>query len=500
VDSSAASAGTSDIAGSKTPSHTTSATHADTQADTRTDGGADVPSDRPRGRVLWGEPLARLLLIALALLATSIAIVAPTAIRVKGISLFDEPTHLDYAYELAHGHVPARGSFISPAIRDEIVCRGPANRKVALTQCGTPAPTNQKPASNNQNYNFAHPPLYYGITGVLTRAGTLVWRGAHFVTIARLLGIFWLFGGMLVAYLGLRKLRVDWLIAACGAELLAFTPAIFYLDSTVTNDAAAALCGGATIWLVGRIFVDKKLGLVVPFVLSVLMAATKILNALPILALGVLLFLVAVRERRRAAAYAKRMALLGVVSIAGTLAVYLAWTFIQHHRGDPNWVSPIKGISSRPIHGLPFSELFGTTFTGANLASYGYLPPQLTSNLMTIFLRLLGPLAVGCTVLVLALHRPLTHRWMVAAAAALGSLTYPLLVEIQVWVSSNEYFPNVVMRYGVSLVPLLIASIAIAADDKKMKRTMVAFTIAAALIALYTVYNPLNPFPTTPAT
>ena len=157
-------------------------------------------------------------------------------------------------------------------------------------------------------------------------------------------------------------------------------------------------------------------------------------------------------------------------------------------------------VSSRPIHGLPFSELFGTTFTGANLASYGYLPPQLTSDLMTIFLRLLGPLAVGCTVLVLALHRPLTNRWMVAAAGALGSLTYPLLVEIQVWVSSNEYFPNVVMRYGVSLVPLLIASIAIAADDKKMKRTMVAFTIAAALVALYTVYNPLNAFPTTPAT
>ena len=42
--------------------------------------------------------------------------------------------------------------------------------------------------------------------------------------------------------------------------------------------------------------------------------------------------------------------------------------------------------------------------------------------------------------------------------------------------------------------------IAIAADDKKMKRTMVAFTIAAALVALYTVYNPLNAFPTTPAT
>jgi hypothetical protein len=491
VDSTASSPGTSDVAASNTspePVHRAS--------DPQTRDGANAPqADGVRGRVVWGDPLPRLLLVALVLLATAMAIVAPTALRVKGISLFDEPTHLDYAYELAHGHVPAAGSYISPAIRDEIVCRGPASRKVQLTQCGTPAPHYTTRTGNNQNYNFSHPPLYYGITGVLTRAGSVVWRGAHFVSIARLLGIFWLFAGMFVSYLGLRKLNVNWLIAACGAELLAFTPAIFYLDSTVTNDAAAALCGGATIWLVGRIFVDRKLGLVVPFVLSALMAATKILNALPILALAVLLFVLAIRERRTSGANAKRMGLLGAVSVAGTLAVYLVWTFSQNHRGDPNWVNPIKGISGRPLHGSPFDELFSTTFSGANLLSYGYLPPQLTSDPMTIFLRLLGPLAAGCAVAVLALNRPLTARWMVAGAGALGALTFPLLVEIQVWISSNEYFPHVVLRYGVSLVPLLIASIAIAADDKKLKRTMVFFTLAAAFVALYTVYNPLNGFP-----
>ena len=200
----------------------------------------DQPRQPAGGRSLWGEPLRRLIAVALALFAVAVAITAPAALNSRGISPFDEATHIDYAYQVAHGHIPARGSVIAPVIRADMLCRGPASRDVKLTRCGERNPPAKSFVVGAQNYNFGHPPVYYAITGVLARAAGLPFSGDHFIAFARLAGILWLFAGMLVLYLALRKFRVRWELAACGALLLALTPAVFYLDATVTNDAAAA--------------------------------------------------------------------------------------------------------------------------------------------------------------------------------------------------------------------------------------------------------------------
>ena len=66
------------------------------------------------GRLLFGEPLRRLLLLTLGFLAIAATLCLISAQRGTQISLIDEATHADYAYQVAHGHIPARGSTIAP--------------------------------------------------------------------------------------------------------------------------------------------------------------------------------------------------------------------------------------------------------------------------------------------------------------------------------------------------------------------------------------------------
>jgi hypothetical protein len=449
----------------------------------------DDPKPTADGRLLWGEPLRRLLGVALGLLVLTAVIVTPTALRVKGISLFDESTHADYAYEIAHGHIPAAGSVIATPIRAEIACRGPASRKVdSLPLCNKPIlPVHHRNAFN-QNYNWGHPPLYYAITGPVARGLGLVFRGPNFIALARMVGIGWLFAGLLVMYLALRRFRVSWPVAACGAALLGLTPAVFYLDATVTNDAAGALAGALAVLTLARVTVSAQFGWKLPGLLAALAAATKILNALPFLLVAVLLAALALHEYSIDRAHARELFRVAAAIVVGFAVVYFGWTLFQHFRGDPNWVNPITGISAQPVHGAPFDELFSTSFSGSNLLSYGYLPPQLDNAWMSALVRLWGPVAIAATGALLAVHRAWTPRFMVAAGAVLGVLSYPLVVEAQIYITTGRYFPGVVPRYGMAILPFLMATTALAVDDRRLFKPLAAFTAACVGIALFTVF------------
>jgi hypothetical protein len=442
----------------------------------------------PELRTLWGEPLKRLVAIALALFAIAFAIAAPVAIRVKGISVFDEPTHADYAYQVAHGHIPARGSLIAPAIRAEMVCRGTASNPAApRPHCGEVSPPVALFGPGAENYNFGHPPLYYAITGALARLAGLPFSGNHFILFARLVGVLWLFAAMLVLYLALRRFRVSWPIAAVAAGLLATSPALFYPAATVTNDAAAALAGSMAALLLARITVEGKLGWKLPALISLLVAATKILNAVPVLVVALVLLVLGVREWRVDRPRAVQLLRIALGIVVGVLVVYVGWTVLQNHRGEPNWVSPIAGRSSRPIHGAPFDELFSTSFSSFTVLSTGYVPAMLNNSWLAALLRVWGPLGVAALGAVLAVHRTWTPRFTLAAVTVIGLIAVPWAVELQVYASSGKYFPHVVPRYSAAFVPLTIACIAIAADHRHLRKSMSVFAGICLAIALYSV-------------
>jgi hypothetical protein len=94
-------------------------------------------AEAPGGRVVLGEPARRLLVLTLGFLAIAATLCLVSAHRGTQISLIDEATHADYAYQIAHGHIPARGSTIAPPILREWACRGAANG-FALPPCNAP--------------------------------------------------------------------------------------------------------------------------------------------------------------------------------------------------------------------------------------------------------------------------------------------------------------------------------------------------------------------------
>lgn len=446
----------------------------------------DVPPASSPGHTMWGEPLTRLIALCLAMFAVAATLAGTAAIRVHGISPFDEVTHADYAYAVAHGRIPERGSVISPAIRADVVCRGSARRTVELKLCGQVPPAKGF-AAGGQNYGYSHPPLYYAITGGLARIADSFVGGQHFILLARLTGILWLFAAMLVLYLALRRFSVRWPIAACGAILLAATPTVFYPAATVTNDAAAALAGSLAVLLLARITVHGNLGWKLPAAFTLLATATKVLNALPFLAIATVFGIIGLREWRVDRARSLQFLRIALGIVVGFVVVYIGWTVFQAHRGDPNYASPIAGISDRPIDGLPFDELLSTSFSNLSLLSTGYVSPSLSNAWLAALLRLWGPLGLAAIAALWALHKPWTPRFTLAACTVTGLLTVPLAVELQVYINAGVYFPSVVPRYWASFVPLVIAAMALVADDKRLTKSIVAFTGLCVAVGLYTV-------------
>jgi len=441
-------------------------------------------AENPARREVLGEPPIRLLVVSCALLLIAIGLVSLVVHRASPLSPFDEATHADYAYQISHGHVPAKGSAIAPEILKQWSCHGRYGGS-SLPPCGVSAVATQYPELG-QNYNFGHPPLYYAITGVIARVADAALPGtSHFITLARLVGALWLFAAMFVLYVALRRFRASWQLSAAAAILLVLSPQVLLASTTVTNDGAAALSGSLALLVLARIMVQRKLGWIIPTLVTGLCAATKVLNALPMLAVaGVLLIAAIVAWREDHRKDARKLALIVLGVLAATAIVYAGWSAIQSGRGLAGWKSPVQGFSDRPVIGGPFEEIFSTSFTGFQMISDFFLPVQVSSSWFILWVRVLSFCAAAAPLLLLAVTRKREVERQLAGAALLGMISYPLIVELEVYLSHGTYFPYVISRYGMSMIPLLIACLAMVAQRLGLHRTMMTGVGVGAVVTL----------------
>lgn len=441
------------------------------------------PRDRRR---FFGDTEPRTFLaVCLALFAVAAVLVLSAIARGKTLSLFDEATHADYAYRIAHGQIPARGTPLAPEILREWSCRGGVTG-LHLPPCdsSTPPVPSQYPG-RGEDYNFGHPPLYYAITGVIARGLGVFLPGPHFITLARLVGLLWLFAAMVTLYAAIRRFGGGVLFAAAGAALLPLVPGVLHASSTVNNDAAAPLAGSIAALLLARLLIDGATGWLVPVLATFLVTATKVLNALPMLLVAAVCVVLAVSGDRAARwpihvslAHRRRqlLVLAGGIVLA-FLVVYQGWNLFQAHRGAQHWVSPVAGISGRPIKGLPFAELFSTLFTGISMVITNYyLQPSVDGETITLWARLLAFVVIAGPLLVMVTSARRSARWIFGLGALAGLVAYPLAVELQAFVQSGEYFPSVAGRYGMSVVPWLAACLALACCARGAGRVLVAFS------------------------
>jgi hypothetical protein len=113
-----------------------------------------------------------------------------------------------------------------------------------------------------------------------------------------------------------------------------------------------------------------------------------------------------------------------------------------------------------------------------------FLPAQLTSTWLTLWVRVLSFLAAAAPLVLLGVTRKREVERALAGAALLGMISYPIIVELQVYLGSDTYFPHVVSRYGMSIIPLLIACLAMAAQRLGMARSTLTGVGAGAAVTL----------------
>lgn len=440
------------------------------------------------GRVGAIRPRAALVVGAWLLLLIGV-LVGMAVVRAPQMSPFDEGTHADYAYQVAHGHIPYAGSRGAQEIGREAACHG-----VLVRPLTPPPPCGTREVPSGYNYNFGHPPLYYAITGVIARAMDAAVPGGRFVTAARLVGIGWLWAAAMVLFLAIKAFGAPWPYAAAGATLLPLVPGLLYASSTVTNDAAAGLSGSLAVLVLARTLAQGRVGWVFPAVATLGVTATKVLNALPMLVAAVVLFVVAViawgrdRDRARAWSLLKVVAGIGV----GFVLVYFGWTIFQAGRAVPGWVNPIAGISGRPVVGWPVNELLSTSFTGFGVVANYFLPPSIDGYTVLLWSRVLNVLVLAAPLVVLVTWPRRSACRTVGMVAFAGLASYPLVVEAQIYLSSRTYFPGLNSRYGLSLVPFVFACVAVIAWRRGAIRMLVATATVGGIAMIVAVGGVIN--------
>jgi len=389
------------------------------------------------------------------------------------MSRIDEPTHADYAYRVAHFEIPAKGSPIAAEVRASWACRG--QERYELPLCGADAPPWQFPYEG-ENYNWIHPPLYYAVVGIPARALAAT-TPLDFVDSARLTGMVWLAAGMLMLYVALRRWRVDPAVAITAPLLMITFPRVFHAATTVNPDAAAPIAGALAVWLAARIFLEDNHGWVLPAVFTGLVGLTKFISVIPFVALAILAFARALRDRG-VRGLTRHDWYLPLTSAAAIVVPYVLWQAFQAPRGNPWWENPLVGLNTRDVQGLPGSEWIETLFVGLNLASDYYVQPPLDISLLVMWTRLLNVLVIGAMFATVVAFVKEPARRSLGWLLLVGAVLYPLAVQVQAYGTPGvpQYFPNPTGRYGLALIPGVVACLVMAATKAGYRRLVYVLT------------------------
>ncbi|WNM26082.1 hypothetical protein RN607_07685 [Demequina capsici] len=433
---------------------------------------ATAPDQERRRRVLAAVLYT---LISAALVLTTLHVSGQT------MSFVDEPTHVDYAWKVAHGEVPRQGSTLSPEILRLWACEG--RNTYELPECGTTLDPADYPY-RGENYNFGHPPTYYLLTGLTARAITEVAPAVGFMSAARALGIVWLAAGMWVLYVALRRWRVDPALALVAPALLPLFPRILHASTTVNPDALAPLAGAAALWAAALVIVEEDRRWWIPAVLAAVTTSVKVIMVVPFLALAVLLLIKAVR-RADAPAIRRRFATAAVAILVAVLATYVVWQGIQAIRASGSWTNPVMGHNTEDVEGFPFSEWLPSMFGGLELASDYYVQYPLDIALLRGWTEVLNAIVIGAGFAVVVAFVDSSVKKSPGWLLLIGAVIYPVAVQVQTYLANTvpQYFPHVTGRYGLSLIPIAIGCIAMASAHAGYRR-FVGLLIVAGWIVL----------------
>lgn len=398
-------------------------------------------------------------------------------------SPIDEATHIGYAWSASHGHIPVKGETIPQEILNEWACAGQGNVET-MPACGTEAPASEFPTEGEQ-YNFIHPPVYYFVTGMFARVM------AHFLPFtfsqsARIGQILWMIVGMVLTYAALRRWNISRLYCYATVALVPFIPMFMNTGTAVNNDAPGLACGAVLLWLVHRLFVEHRFDWV-PAVSAMVFCLMKgtfgfgFLGLMGVLGIMSLYWLCNKNFERGRRALLCALATVAVVGIC-----IQGWSVFQNHRGDPAWQNPNIGTNSKIVEGNPLGEFMHLMLSGLDLSRIpGTLRGLSDFQAYNVWQLLLQAVLLGALGYLYFQRSEKTGVNALLACTAFSLLTYPMLVQIREYLFSRAMFSeDISVRYGMCLVPLVLACWAIALENRNSRILACAIPVIGSIVCL----------------
>lgn len=398
-------------------------------------------------------------------------------------SLFDEITHVSYAWSISHGKLPARGDSDPAVILNDWSCSGQEN--VPLPACDSGAVPEDYP-NQGQQYNYFHPPVYYAITGIVARVCNAVVPVLTFSQYARLLSIVWMVLGNVALFFALKQWKVDIAYRLSVIAMVPFIPVLLNSGTAVTNDAPALLCGAAVLWVAAKFFVDRQSFYLPAIAVIMLCGSIKGTMVFPFLAMAAILVLLGIatywkKDRNQG----RQFFIQGWITGLTALFSVAVFTVIQNMRGDSSVQSAVSGQNTDPPAGSPIGEFAKTVMSWLNLADGGDNLRQGMENGpgYSIWLAMLL-IIIGAAAVMLYMQNDgdnsHTYLWILTL---FGLFLYPMLVQVRQYLNSGELFYDVSGRYGIAFLPLVLCCWALALQNRKDRVLTVAIPVVAVILS-----------------
>jgi hypothetical protein len=385
--------------------------------------------------------------------AVSVLVVAHVA-AYRPLSPFDEGVHFDYVIEASRGEIVRKGEKLGQEAMREIACRGVDLEGIALPPCKDVRFDPNAFPGHGFSSAEVHPPVYYGVTGLLARGLVATGIAPDMFTAARLVGILWLgLGLLLIWYIG-KELGVPTAPLAVVLAALAATPTLLHASAIVNNDATGLVAGGLLAWVTLH-WERGSTPLWLVGAVAVLALALKTTNAL---AVGLCAVYLALHPRpSEAPVQTRRSNRAGIAALLGGAVVALvAWVVVRGLLATPVELPP--DAAAPP--GLELMAVVGNLTTLITPVSYGVPAEVMGAIGFWSIGQYLGFLMVAATVAPVLRGSISERSERLAASAGMTLLLGGALSALASFALYGRV--SVSPRYGLSLIPVLGIALAAA--------------------------------------
>lgn len=378
--------------------------------------------------------------VLLSLLA--IIVVVPAAIGPGGVSPIDEYDYTDALDKADRGELSNTGDKVDQYARQVTVCRGliainpPAPDACGLPQSDAAVPRNGFTAAD------IHPPTYFFLTAVVSKAVRAVGLTNDLLIAGRLVGALWLTLGMLAMVALARAWGAGWVTPMLTAMAIGASPLLVSVSGYLTPDALGLLVGSGALlattrWQQGRLHWGPLLLMsLIPAFVKVPFVLAPLFGAVVLLVAGL------------AGSTPWRRALPGaVILVAGAGAGAVLWQLV---RGALAVGVPTLHPDGPPVALSNFARFIGYYLETVPITSGAPMPvPTMLIVAVKPLMWLLLVAALG-GMLFRRRHDPLLPVcWAGMAGMVLGSSVLSLIVLL-----ASGGFLIGEPRYGLALLPL----------------------------------------------